>query len=226
MQFDVCKARQHFGAAVRTKECHSHQGCGARSEQRALREKGLPVARQDSAASAAMTLLFVVTLVAAVSALSKRICGCGRPLYPSPHSMFEDRAKIYREAEGRVVTNICARHMDSGVPVAGDNRRLEVVVHGLPLSGTPHNRVPCSWKWRTKIKSSNHGLCCPDPSQETQPEVLPRVNGPKGHWLFSLCRLTAGGQRKRSRFVGQLTKARALSEPRVLQRRGWFRRGD
>ena len=139
MQFDVCKARQHLGAAVRTKECHSHQGCGARKKQRALREKGLPVARQDGAASAAMTLLFVATLVAAVSALSKRICGGGRPLYPSPHSMFEDRAKVYREADCRVVTNICVRDMDSGVPVAGDNKRLEVVVHGFPLSGTSHN---------------------------------------------------------------------------------------
>ena len=206
MQFDVCKARQHFGAAANNAHC----------ERRVFRLPG----------KIAQPVLFVVTLVAAVSALSKRICGCGRPLCPSPHSMFEDRAKIYREAEGRVVTNICARHMDSGVPVAGDKQTLG---GGRPRPSIVWNTTqssPLFVEWRTKIKSSNHGLCCPDPSQETQPEVLPRVNGPKGHWLFSLWRLTAGGQRKRSRFVGQLTKARALSEPRVLQRREWFKRGD
>ena len=60
--------------------------------------------------------------------------------------MFEDRGfgkeglrsgecGVCREAGGRVVTNMFVRDMDLGVPVAGDNRRLEVVVDGLPLHG-------------------------------------------------------------------------------------------
>ena len=44
-------------------------------------------------------------------------------------------ARVCREAGSRVVTNMFVRDMDLGVPVAGDNRRLEVVVDGLPLHG-------------------------------------------------------------------------------------------
>ena len=42
-------------------------------------------------------------------------------------------AKVCREAGGRVASNLFVRNMDVGVPRAGDNRRLEVVVDGLPL---------------------------------------------------------------------------------------------
>ena len=57
--------------------------------------------------------------------------------------MFEDRGpreegvsigKCHR-LDRRVVTNMLVRDMDLGVPVAGDNRRLEVVAGGLPLHG-------------------------------------------------------------------------------------------
>ena len=44
-------------------------------------------------------------------------------------------ARICREAGGRVVTNMLVRDINFGVPVAGDSRRLEVVVGGLPLHG-------------------------------------------------------------------------------------------
>ena len=37
------------------------------------------------------------------------------------------------QGRGRVVTNMFVRDMDLGVPVAGDNRRFEVVVDGLPV---------------------------------------------------------------------------------------------
>ena len=42
-------------------------------------------------------------------------------------------ARVCREAGGRVASNLLVRNMDVGVPHAGDNRRLEVVVDGLPL---------------------------------------------------------------------------------------------
>ena len=83
--------------------------------------------------------------------LSKRICGCGQPLDPFGHhraacsrtgalgmrgfALESAAARVCREAGGRVVTNMCVRDMDLGVLVAGDNRRLEVVVDGLPLHG-------------------------------------------------------------------------------------------
>ena len=104
--------------------------------------------------------------------LSQRICGCGRPLDPFGHhraacsrtgalgrrgfALESAAARVCREAGGRVVTNMF------DMPVAGDNRRLEVVVDGLPLHGGVvgsghHTRLLCSWQWRTKTRSSNHG---------------------------------------------------------------------
>ena len=134
--------------------------------------------------------------------LSKRICGCGRPLDPFGHhraacsrtgalrwrglALESAGARVCREAGGRVVTNMFVRDMDLGVPVAGDNRRLEVVVDGLPLQWRSavgsghHTRVLCSWQWRTKTRSSNHGRCGSDPSQEAQREDLLGVDGPRG----------------------------------------------
>ena len=44
-------------------------------------------------------------------------------------------ARICREAGGRVAANLLVRNMDLGLPRAGDNRCLEVVVDGLPLYG-------------------------------------------------------------------------------------------
>ena len=44
-------------------------------------------------------------------------------------------ARICREAGGRVRTNMMVRDMDVQAPLAGDCRRLEVVVDGLPVRG-------------------------------------------------------------------------------------------
>ena len=44
-------------------------------------------------------------------------------------------ARICREAEGRVRTDMFVRDMDLAVPGVPDSRRLEVVVDGLPLRG-------------------------------------------------------------------------------------------
>ena len=44
-------------------------------------------------------------------------------------------ARVCREAGGRVAANLFVRNMDLGLPRARDNKRLEVVVDGLPLYG-------------------------------------------------------------------------------------------
>ena len=44
-------------------------------------------------------------------------------------------ARVCREAGGTVTTNVMVRDLDLGDPQAADGRRLEVVVHGLPLFG-------------------------------------------------------------------------------------------
>ena len=122
--------------------------------------------------------------------LSQRICGCGRPLDPFGHhraacsrtgalgrrgfALESAAARVFREAGGRVVTNMFVRDMDLGVPVAGDNRRLEVVVDGLPLHGGVQLAVDTTLVSSVRgTRSSNHGRCGPDPSQEAQREDLP-----------------------------------------------------
>ena len=49
-------------------------------------------------------------------------------------------ARICREARGRVRTNLVVRDMDVPAPDVHDERRLEVVVEGLPLRGCGPNR--------------------------------------------------------------------------------------
>ena len=50
-------------------------------------------------------------------------------------------ARICREAQGRVRTNVMVRDMDLPQPDVHDGRRLEVVVDGLPLRGG------AQWLW-------------------------------------------------------------------------------
>ena len=81
--------------------------------------------------------------------LSARSCRCGRLLDVLGHhraacaraGVLGQRgfaiesvvARICREAGGRVRTNVMVRDLDMGIHLAGDARRLDVVVDGLPL---------------------------------------------------------------------------------------------
>ena len=122
--------------------------------------------------------------------LSHRICGCGRPLDPFCHhhaacSRTEApgrRASLWRVRPQKSSGTCLCETWTWGLPVAGDNRRLEVVVDGLPLHGG--------------------------------------VDGPRGQGSLGGSR-SGGGKwsAEVKSFVGQRAKARARSEPRVLQRR-------
>ena len=59
--------------------------------------------------------------------LSQRFCGCGNPF----DSLGHHRATCSRTSLWRVRRFV--RNVDLGVPRTGDNRRLEVVVDGVPL---------------------------------------------------------------------------------------------
>ena len=81
--------------------------------------------------------------------LSSRSCRCGRPLDSSGHhraacavagvlvsrgfALESAAARVGREAGGRVSANVRVQDMDLAVPNPLDNRRIEVVVDGLPL---------------------------------------------------------------------------------------------
>ena len=175
--------------------------------------------------------------------LSQRICGCGRPLDPFGHhpaacsrtgalgrrgfALESAAARVCREAGGRVVTNMFVRDMDLGVLVAGDNRRLEVVVDGLPLHGGVQFAVD------TKLVSSIRGSGEPRQGAATtdgvaltqarrrKEKTYRELTGPGARARLVVLALEVGGRwsAEAKSFVGQLAKARARSEPRVLQRR-------
>ena len=81
--------------------------------------------------------------------------------------------------------HVCARHGLGGAcgwrqQTLGSGRRRLAVAWRSAVGSGHHTRLLCSWHWRTKTRSSNHGRCGPDPSQETQREDLPGVDGPRG----------------------------------------------
>ena len=175
--------------------------------------------------------------------LSQRICGCGRPLDPFGHhraacsrtgalgrrgfALESAAARVCREAGGRVVTNMFVRDMDLGVPVAGDNRRLEVVVDGLPLHGGVQLAVDTTLVSSVRgNKEPRQGAATTDGVALTQArrrkeKTHRELTGPGARARLVVLALEVGGRwsAEAKSFVGQLAKARARSEPRVLQRR-------
>ena len=82
---------------------------------------------------------------------SRCMCRCGRPIDSFGHhrasctrtgalgrrgfALENAAARVCREAGARVTTNVLVRDLDLPLPVAADNRRLEVVADGLPIFG-------------------------------------------------------------------------------------------
>ena len=154
--------------------------------------------------------------------LFQRICGCGLSIDPLGHhraacsrtgalgrrgfALESALARVCREAGGRVATNLFVRNMDLGVPRAGDNRRLEVVVDGLPLFGGAQLAVDTTlvsalkangepgevlqtgteWLWQRRVASK----------RERTPNCLIRA---AGHVLWCLLLRLAGDGRTRPR---------------------------
>ena len=176
--------------------------------------------------------------------LSKRICGCGLPNDIFGHhraacsrtGMLGRRgfplesaaARICREAGGRVATNLHVREMDLGVPIAADNsRRLEVVVDGLPLHGGVQLAID------TTLVSAVKGNGSPQPgaadrdgaalvsAHRRKMRTYPELVGPGARAPLVVLALEVGGRwsLEASNFVKLLAKARARSEPLVVQRR-------
>ena len=77
-------------------------------------------------------------------------CRCGRPLDVFGHhraacanvcvlgrrgfALESAAARVCREAGGRVSTNVLIRDLDIALPEQFDERRIEVIVDGLPLA--------------------------------------------------------------------------------------------
>ena len=98
-----------------------------------------------------------------------------------------------------------------------------MVVDGLPLHGGVQlavDTVLCSWQWRTKTRSSNDGVALTQ-ARRRKEKTYRELTGPGARARLVVLAVEVGGRwsAEAKSFVGQLAKARARSEPRVLQRR-------
>ena len=126
-----------------------------------------------------------------------------------------------------MTTNRMIRDMDLGVPIS-DGRRVEVVTDGLPLFGGVQLAIDT-----TLVSTLLH---CDGPLGEelhtqTESHWLLQEGVKKGPIQNSLglaverassfwpVKLGAGGRQKLVRFLSKLAKAKARSEPLILQRR-------
>ena len=171
--------------------------------------------------------------------LSKRMCGSGHSidsfgrhraacsrtgvLGRRGFAVESAAARVCREAGGRVATNMFVRNLDLGVPRAADNRRLEVVVDGLPLFGGVQLAVDTTLVSVLKGDgvprrgAAEWPLQKPDVQRRTYPELV----GPGSRARLVVLALEVDGRwsEEAKIFVHLLARARARSEPRLTQRR-------
>ena len=102
-------------------------------------------------------------------------------------------------------TNVMVRDFDSGIPLVGDARRLEVVVDGLPLFSGRQLAVDATLVGALHADGSARPL-----EERTYPELV-------RSWP---ARLAVGGLRRPER-----SKARSCEEIPLVQRR-WNKHGD
>ena len=134
-------------------------------------------------------------------------------------------ARICREGGARVTTNRMIRDMDLGVPIT-DGRRVEVVADGLPLFGgvqlaidtTLVSTLHCDGSTRRgAAHTESHWLLQEGVKKGTYPEFV----GPRSRARLVVLAGEVGGRwspETRS-FLSKLAKAKARSEPLILQRR-------
>ena len=145
--------------------------------------------------------------------LSERICRCGHferllwlleVLGRRGDLLLEGAAaRVCREAGGRVAANLFVHNMDLGLPRAGDNKRLEVVVDGLPLFGgaqlaTPrwslHSRAMENQGEEPQIMVESHWQQFAETRKEHTLSWSDLVHA--HDWWFSLGKWAADGPRK------------------------------
>ena len=111
-----------------------------------------------------------------------------------------------------MATNLFVRNMDLGVPSAGDNRRLEVVVGGLPaLKGNGEPRRGAADRDGVALAAARRV------KERTYPELL----DPGRRARLVVFALEVGGRwsEEAKIFIRLLARAHVRSEPRLLQRR-------
>ena len=136
-------------------------------------------------------------------------------------------ARVCREAGTRVATNVLVRDMDLNAPNARDARRLEVVADGVPLFGGAQLAVD------TTLVSALRGDGFPrcgagdrdgvalTRARRLKERTYPELVGRGARARLVVLALEVGGRwsHEAKTFVNLLSRAKARSEPHVLQRR-------
>ena len=136
-------------------------------------------------------------------------------------------ARVCREAGARVATNLFLKDMELRVPNGEENRRFEVVADGLPLFGGVQLAIDTTLVFAVQSDGEpTRGVADKDGvalmrarrhKEQTYPELV--QPGARGR-LVALGLEVGGRWSKEARvFVQLLARARARSEPPVIQRR-------
>ena len=126
-------------------------------------------------------------------------------------------ARICREANGHVRTDMFVRDMDLAVPGVPDSRRLEVVVDGLPLRGGAQLALD------TTLVCALHadGGVALQAAKRQKVATYPELVGPHSRAKRVVLAVGVGGRwsGETRGFLSQLARARAREEVPLLRRR-------
>ena len=167
--------------------------------------------------------------------MSSFTCRCGRPLNSRGHhraacplagvlgrrgfSLESAAAHVCREAGGRVTTNVRVQDMDVLPLHYLDNRRLEVVVDGLPLFRGAQLAIDT-----TMVSAVQSDGTARRRKERTHPELAQ----PHGRVRLVVLGCEVGGRWSEvSPILGRLATTKARSEPEVMRKstmHNWLRR--
>ena len=175
--------------------------------------------------------------------LSVHSCRCGRPLDQFGHhraacaragilgkrgyALESVVARIFREAGGRVTTNVLLRELDFGLVGEADGRRLEVVADGLPLFGGAQLAIDTTVvsalhsDGRARPRAANTPGVALEAARRRKERRYRELVGPRARSKLVVFGVEVGGRwsRESQDFITQLARARARREPPLLRRR-------
>ena len=183
--------------------------------------------------------------------LSSFTCRCGRPLDSRGHhraarplarvlgrrgfALESAAARVFREAGGRVTTNVLVQDMDLLPFRQVDNRRLEVVVNGLPLFRRAQLAIDTTMVSPVGSDGTPRRQCATtsgaalDQARRRKERTYPELVQPPGRARLVVLGCEVGGRwsDESRQFLAGLAAAKARSEPKIMKKSTmlcWFRR--
>ena len=170
---------------------------------------------------------------------SRYMCRCGRSIDSFGHhcasctrtgalgrrgfALENAAVRVCREAGVRVTTNVLVRDLDLPLPVAADNRRLEVVADGLPIFLALDTTLVCA----LHCDGSPHtGAADTDGvvlqrARRRKERRYPELVGRGSRARLVVLAIEVGGRwsPELQTFVARLAKSKAREQPFLLQKR-------